>query len=71
MYLCRNFHFDLLKITNYLKRWHDIEISISGVWRLFGCLGMERLLVNWRYKRQILRWRRYEKPHPGIRCRST
>jgi transposase len=34
IYLRTNYHFGPAKISMYLKRYHDIEISTSGVWRI-------------------------------------
>ncbi len=35
----------------YLKRYHDIEISNSGVWRILKRLDLNRLPASQRYKR--------------------
>lgn len=51
----------------YLKRYHDVTISPSGVWRILKRLGMNRLPSSQRYKRHAERWKRYEKPQPGHR----
>jgi hypothetical protein len=37
----------------YLKRYDDVDISKSGVWRILKCLDMNRLPVFPRYDRQI------------------
>ena len=65
VYLRQHYHFGPLKISMYLKRYHDIEISNSGVWRILHRLGMGRLPANQRYKRHKQRPKRYEKPQPG------
>ena len=49
----------------YLKRYHDVDISASGVWRILKRLGMNRLPASQRYKRHSGRWKRYEKQRPG------
>jgi len=49
----------------YLKRYHDITVSVSGIWRILKRLDMNRLLSSQRYKRHRDRWKRYEKPQPG------
>jgi transposase InsO family protein len=49
----------------YLKRYHDVDFSASGVWRILKRLGMNRLPASQRYKRQTGRWKRYEKQRPG------
>jgi hypothetical protein len=34
IYLPQTYHFGPAKIAMYLKRYHDIQISHSGVWRV-------------------------------------
>jgi len=51
----------------YLKRYHDVTISRSGVWRILKRLNMGRLPVSQRYKRHDKQWKRYEKQLPGHR----
>ncbi|TWP43827.1 IS481 family transposase [Lentzea tibetensis] len=65
IHLRQNYHFGPRKIQTYLKRYHDIEISTSGVWRILKRLGMGKLPANQRYKRHDRRWKRYEKQRPG------
>jgi len=67
VYLRQNYHFGPLKISMYLKRYHDIEIGHSAVWRILKRLDMNRLPSSQRYKRHTTRWKRYEKPQPGHR----
>ena len=67
VYLRQHYHFGPQKISMYLKRYHDIEISQSGVWRILKRLDMNRLPASQRYKRHKDRWKRYEKPLPGHR----
>jgi transposase InsO family protein len=67
VYLRQHYHFGPHKIAMYLKRYHDIEVSASGVWRILKRLDMSRLPASQRYKRHIDRWKRYEKPLPGHR----
>jgi transposase len=43
LYLRQNYHFGPNKIRMYLKRYHDIEISSSGIWRIAKKLDMNRL----------------------------
>jgi transposase len=40
IYLRQNYHFGPEKIKMCLKRYHDVTISTSGVWRILHCLGM-------------------------------
>ena len=51
IYLRQNYHFGPHKISMYLKRYHDIDVSHSGVWRILKRLGMSRLPASQRYKR--------------------
>jgi transposase len=65
LYLRQNYHFGPMKISMYLARYHDIEISNSGVWRILKRLDMNRLPASQRHKTHARRWKRYEKPLPG------
>lgn len=67
MYLRQHYHFGPHKIAMYLKRYHDITMSPSGVWRVLNRLGMNRLPSSQRHKSHQKRWKRYEKPQPGHR----
>lgn len=67
VYLREHYHFGPYKIVMYLKRYHDIEISKSGVWRILNRLELGRLPAYQRYKRHDRRWKRYEKSMPGHR----
>ena len=67
IYLRQSYHFGPHKIAMYLKRYHDIELSPSGIWRILHRLDMSRLPSSQRYRRQRDRWKRYEKPEPGHR----
>jgi IS30 family transposase len=65
IYLRQNYHFGPAKISMYLKRYHDVQISQSGVWRILKRLDLSRLPAPQRYKRHDRKWKRYEKPMPG------
>jgi len=74
LYIRQNYHFGPAKISMYLKRYHDVSISSSGVWRILKRLELNRLPSSQRYKRLDKRWQRYEKqllaqnalnPRPG------
>jgi transposase InsO family protein len=67
VYLRQHYHFGPQKIQMYLKRYHDVDISVSGVWRILKRLDLNRLPASQRYKRHQDRWKRYEKPQPGHR----
>jgi transposase len=69
IYLRQHYHFGPHKIAMYLKRYHDIQISPSGVWRILKRLDMSRLPASQRYRRHVDRWKRYEKPLPGHRVK--
>ncbi|MDH3260346.1 MAG: DDE-type integrase/transposase/recombinase [Acidimicrobiia bacterium] len=49
----------------YLKRYHDLEISKSGVWRILQRLDLNLLPASQKHKTYEKRWKRYEKPQPG------
>ena len=67
IYLRQHYHFGPAKIAMYLKRYHDIQLSPSGVWRILKRLELNRLPASQRHKRHDRRWKRYEKPLPGHR----
>ena len=67
VHLRKTYHFGPAKISMYLKRYHDLEVSTSGVWRILRRLEMNRLPASQRYRRHVDRWKRYEKPQPGHR----
>jgi transposase len=65
IHLRQNYHFGPQKISMYLKRYHDVTISNSGVWRILKRLDLNRLPSSQRYKRHDRAWKRYEKQQPG------
>jgi len=67
IYLRLAYHFGPWKIQMYLKRYHDIHVCSSGVWRILKRLNMNRFPYNQRYKKHQERWKRCEKPEPGHR----
>jgi transposase InsO family protein len=67
VYLRQHYHFGPMKISMYLRRYHDIEISPSGVYRILKRLDLNRLPASQRHKAHDKRWKRYEKPLPGNR----
>ena len=71
LYLRQHYHFGPAKIAMYLRRYHDVAISPSGVWRILKRLELNRLPASQRHKRLDRRWQRYEKQLPATRCRST
>ncbi|MEV6894770.1 helix-turn-helix domain-containing protein [Kribbella sp. NPDC051137] len=69
LWLRPQFHVEPQKIAMYLKRYHEITISPSRVWRILHKAGMSRLPASQRYKRKQTRWKRYEKQCPGHQLR--
>lgn len=67
LYLRQTYHFGPHKIAMYLERYHDLELSPSGIWRILKRLDMSRLPASQRYRRHRERWKRHEKPQPGHR----
>jgi transposase len=67
IYLRQNYHFGPEKIAMYLKRYHEVSISNSGVWRILKRLEMNRLPASQKHKAHDKRWKRYEKQLPGHR----
>jgi transposase InsO family protein len=65
IWLRKHYHFGPEKIAMYLRRYHDVQVSKSGVWRILQRLGMNRLPASQRYKRHDRRWKWYEKQRPG------
>jgi transposase InsO family protein len=65
LYLRQNYHFGPARIAMYLKRYHEITVSASGVWRILKRVDLSRLPSSQRYKRHKERWKRYEKQQPG------
>ncbi|WP_433679943.1 hypothetical protein [Nocardia sp. CA-119907] len=65
LHLRQNYHFGPDKILMYMQRYHDIEISKSGVWRILKRLDRGRLQASQRSKRHDRRWKRYERQRPG------
>jgi transposase len=41
IWLRQHYHFGPAKIAMYLARYHDVTISVSGVWRILKRLGAE------------------------------
>jgi hypothetical protein len=54
VYLRKHYHFGPHKISKmYLGRYHDVQVSPSGVWRILHRLGMSRLPASQRYRRHV------------------
>jgi transposase InsO family protein len=68
LYLRQNYHFGPSRISDYLKRYHRIQIAHSTVHKLLQRHNLSRLPTNRRkYERQKHQWKRYEKQKPGHR----
>ncbi len=67
MGLRQDYRFGPARIAMYVKHYHDVEISSSGVWRVGHWLGLGRLQANQCYERRIPRPKRYEKQRSGHR----
>ena len=65
MHLRQTYHFGPQKIAMYLRRYHELVVSVSGIWRILRRLGLSRLPASQRYVPHHKRWQRYEKPEPG------
>ncbi|WSW00664.1 leucine zipper domain-containing protein [Streptomyces sp. NBC_01006] len=62
VYLRQHYHFGPMKIKMYLKRYHDIDIACSAVYRILKKLGMNRLPASQRYQRHDKRYTRSSRP---------
>ncbi len=67
VYLRRNYHVGPHKIAMHLKRYHDVQISAQGIWRIMKRLDMNRLPISQRYRQHVDPLKRYEKALPGHR----
>jgi transposase InsO family protein len=67
IYLRQHDHFGPAKIAMYLQRYHEVQISSSGVWRILKRLQLNRLPASQRHKRHDRRWKRYEQAAAGHR----
>lgn len=66
IHLRTNYYLGQLRISWYLKRYHDITVSQSGVYSVLKRNGLNRLPQNQR-KRSMEQFKRYEKQVPGHR----
>ncbi len=71
IYLRTNYHFGPEKISMYLRRYHDVTISKSGVWRILQRVDLSRLPAYQRYKRPTASGSGMRSRSPGTRSRST
>ena len=65
VHLRQTYQFGPQKIAMYLRRYHELVVSVSGIWRILRRLGLSRLPASQRYVPFHKRWQRYEKPEPG------
>lgn len=66
LYLRKTYYLGQLRISWYLKRYHDIKVSPAGVWHVLKRNGLNKLPQNQR-KRSMEQFKRYEKQVPGHR----
>lgn len=66
LYLRKTYYLGQLRISWYLKRYHDIDVSAAGVWNVLKRNGINKLPHNQR-KRSMEQFKRYEKQVPGHR----
>lgn len=64
LYLRKNYHFGPLKIVWYLKRYHGMRVSQTGVRGVLLRHGLNRL-PQYERKRNVKSFKRYEKQVPG------
>jgi hypothetical protein len=67
LYLRQSYHFGAGRITDYLRRFHQVAVVRSSVHRILTRHGMQRLPANQKHQPHRKRWQRYEKPQPGHR----
>ncbi len=65
LHLRKTYHFGPERIAMYLKRYHDIKISGSGVRWVLVRFGMNRLPSNTKRRSPGPHFKRYEKQEPG------
>ena len=64
LYLRKHYHFGQTKISWYLQRYHNMQVSSSGVYSVLCRHGLNRLPKNQR-TRSVKSFKRYEKQVPG------
>ncbi len=57
----------LLRIADYLLRFHQLKVACSSVHRILIRHGLGRLPANQKHRPKGRAWKRYEKPQPGHR----
>lgn len=67
IYIRKNYYLGQQRISWYLKRYHNIDISPSGVRNVLVRHGLNRLPQNQRKRTIASRYKRYEKQVPGHR----
>ena len=66
LYLRQNYHFGPIRISDYLKRYHQIKIAQSSGHRILQRHNLGRLpTIKRHYERKKPQWKRYEKQQPG------
>lgn len=67
LYLRQNYYFGPRKISYYLKRSHDIDLSHATVHTILKRFGINRLPASQKHKAYKRRYKSYEKQKPGHR----
>ena len=68
IHLRRNYYLGQLRISWYLEKYHNIIVSLAGVWHVLKRNGLNKLPHNQR-KRSMEQFKRYEKQVPGHRIK--
>jgi hypothetical protein len=71
IYLRQNYHFGPAKISMYLKRYHEIDVSTSGEWRILKRLELNRPPRSTRHIRNVGSGMRNPNPVTGSRSTSS
>jgi len=58
IHLRSHYHFGPQKISMYLARYHEVQISTSGIYRILKRLGVNQLPASKRNKPHNKRWHR-------------
>jgi hypothetical protein len=67
LYLRDNYDFGAGRISENLRRLHQVSIATPSVRRILGRHGLGHQPANQKYRARKPRWKRFEKPQPGHR----
>ncbi len=71
IHLRQHYHFGPAKISMYLKRYHDVSVSPSGIWRILKRANLNRLPASQRYNATPNAGNGMRSNSLGTRSRST